>query len=1128
MAEDAGSIYSEIRIELSKLTSDIKSVNTAFDKLVKTNDTQSEKVKKSWTSKLKDINLAGVAAFAAIAIAVKKAVESFGNFDEAMVSVQAESKGTTADLQALEEAALSMGSSTEFSAKQAADALTLFAKKGFDAAESIKLLESADLLAEATNSELNASAKILAETLKRLGLEAEDSGRLADVFAGSQIPMEQLSQSLTYISPLMKGFNMSLEESVAIMKILNESGMGQLAAPAIRLSLSMLGKETDGLTKKLAKYGLTYKDVNPATNSFAQIIGNLGRAGLKTSDILNIFGNRAGPVMATLLEKGQSAVEDYTDALSRSGIAAEKKAITDNTLNDELKTLTNAFEVAGIKIVKEFETPIRSVVQFVTKLINGFSNLPQPLKIFIGVLAGGIPIIMGVVGAVAVLGSIIGTIAGPITLVVAGIAALAAGISWLVGQSDRGSISLETLTKNLADINKEIEKATNIGKAADSIGKLTDEYENLKKKTNLTQKEQDRLKQIIKEITDIAPSAATAWDDMGNAIEISGGKARIAANEMKNLQKATLEEQLSKLKLQEALFKETVRRDKEEVERIQKDRSRLAGEGLIAQQRIALINKFQSELERSTSKGGSTIEERFVSIIHKMSDEFKKVGINTDIGFTDAQAAITYFTDLLNSAENKLKELRGATEKETKVEINYKKAKEALDQINELQKKIKDLQDGKSIEIPINDDKTEKSTKTFLKASKAQIETLNKLIEAKKKHIETDKNVIKSIDDLIIEIESQSASEIRLLEIERDRRIKESQMSGASQALIQAEIDKINELYKIKIQAAKDKTAIDTQTEYDNKLKELNKTTDDNIDAEQEKALAIVRGSTASKDAVNSAIVAINNFYDALKDKKATDDTKKMFDDLKKIAEDFAFSIGGSLTQLFSSITDARIEELDRQMQAELDAAGLSEQTTKEKAQKDYDLALQSGNQETIIEKKRALDKATIEEEYQKKKAQLQYKGELATWTITLLQTVAEGARAVVHGLMMQPFIPVGIAAGATAGTLAGIQIAAVNKAKPQPPKLATGGIVLPVTGGRTTIQAENDYPELDINAGPEGAPLLNVFANRIADIVAKKQSIVNLANYNIIDGLELSRNVVKHINAGNTPPINRNKVTKK
>jgi hypothetical protein len=56
MPENAGTIYSEVRVALDKLTGDIKSVQTSFDQLAQTNKKQTQEFKKSWEDSFKSIS----------------------------------------------------------------------------------------------------------------------------------------------------------------------------------------------------------------------------------------------------------------------------------------------------------------------------------------------------------------------------------------------------------------------------------------------------------------------------------------------------------------------------------------------------------------------------------------------------------------------------------------------------------------------------------------------------------------------------------------------------------------------------------------------------------------------------------------------------------------------------------------------------------------------------------------------------------------------------------------------------------------------------------------------------------------------------------------------------------------
>jgi hypothetical protein len=83
--------------------------------------------------------------------------------------------------------------------------------------------------------------------------------------------------------------------------------------------------------------------------------------------------------------------------------------------------------------------------------------------------------------------------------------------------------------------------------------------------------------------------------------------------------------------------------------------------------------------------------------------------------------------------------------------------------------------------------------------------------------------------------------------------------------------------------------------------------------------------------------------------------------------------------------------------------------------------------------------KKELEEEQQKEEARIRYRAELAAWRAQLVRAIATGAEAILSGFATQPFIPAGLAAGALASVLTGLQIATIRQQKPEPPSFAEG-----------------------------------------------------------------------------------------
>ena len=248
--------------------------------------------------------------------------------------------------------------------------------------------------------------------------------------------------------------------------------------------------------------------------------------------------------------------------------------------------------------------------------------------------------------------------------------------------------------------------------------------------------------------------------------------------------------------------------------------------------------------------------------------------------------------------------------------------------------------------------------------------------------------------------------------------------------------------------------------------------------------------------------------------KNANKNTDEFFDNLKddiieaaRIAEELA----NALISFSRASTDAKLEDLDRQLQAELEAKGLLEETEIERLQREYDEAKKTGDQELIDEKKKALDRAKIEEEYEKKKAQIQYKAAENEWFLKLLSATASAAQSILTASASAPWpynlVPIGFATG-----IGGVQVATVAASKPKPPAFQFGGIVpgnssagdtVPImaTAGEGVFNKAQQQKLFDIangNTAPGGG-LVKVIVPVNLDGVQVAEIVANVFNSGVV-----------------------------
>jgi len=496
MAVDAGTIYSDVRIQLEKLKGDINKVTAEYDKMGQgitksTKDTET-KTKKSFS----EINLAGVAALAGITVAIKSSINSFASFEQSLANVQSVARGTPAEFAALEEAAASAGETTRFTASQAADALYALASAGLDSKESIAALDGVLDLAAATQSDLAFTSQTLTAAVSQFSLEAEESSRVANVFsaaiANSQANMEKLSAAFRQVGPVAGSLGLSIEETTGALQALFNAGFrGEQAGTVLRNVLSQLADTTGPVSKKLQELGLDLEKLNPTSNSLIDVIGTLSEANLTAGEAISAFGTEAGPGLLTLLEAGRSGIQEYTDAVTGTNAAAEAAQIQMDTLQGSLDQLKSVAEAVSISFVKEFAPALRTGVDIITAFMRGVNSLPGPIKVFIGALAIGVPVVMAASTAVTLLGGAFAFLLGPVGLVIAGVAAVVAAVSGISGAIKKARI--EDITEQFGDLATEldisIERMDELVRTAEKLGAKGEDVKPLVREINALQHE---------------------------------------------------------------------------------------------------------------------------------------------------------------------------------------------------------------------------------------------------------------------------------------------------------------------------------------------------------------------------------------------------------------------------------------------------------------------------------------------------------------------------------------------------------------------------------------------------------------------------------------------------------------
>lgn len=432
-------------------------------------------------------NLASTAVTAAVGgikDAASAVVEIGSAFETSMSKVSALSGATGDDLAALEAKARELGSTTTFSASQAADALGYMALAGWDTQAMLAGVGPVLSLAQAGELDLAAASDLVTDYLSAFNMTAEDTSRMVDVLAYAQAnantTVDGLGQAFKNCAANCNAAGMDVETtSAAIAMMANQGLKGSEAGTALNAVMrDMTSRMEDGAIK-IGDATVAVMDAQGNYRDFADILADVEAAtdGMgdaeKAAALQSTFTADSIKGLNLMLNAGAGELSSFRDDLYGCAGAAEDaaKAMTDN-LQGDLAGMGSAFEELALKIYDGVQEPLRGAVQFVTgSVVPALTFLVEHVD-YVAVALGGVAAAVAamnfgkVASALSAVPKLLaGFTGGPILLVVGALTALAAGAKWAYDNVQPFREAVDTLAATLQDALGPV-----VDRAADAIG----------------------------------------------------------------------------------------------------------------------------------------------------------------------------------------------------------------------------------------------------------------------------------------------------------------------------------------------------------------------------------------------------------------------------------------------------------------------------------------------------------------------------------------------------------------------------------------------------------------------------------------------------------------------------------
>ena len=286
--------------------------------------------------------------------------------------------GTTRDgMKALTDSALSLGRSTEYTARQVTELQTELAKLGFGQGSIIAMQKSVLQFATAVGANLADAAAVAGSSLRAFNLTSADTddvlATLAVATNNSALSFDRIKDSIGTVFPVANAFGLSVKDTTALLGALANAGFdASSAATATRNIILKLADANGKLAKAMGGPAKTFDEIINGLIS-------LRNAGTDLNAALELTDKRSVAAFSALLSGAESArelrqsLEDVGGELDR--ISRERL----NTVEGSTKLLKSAWE--GLTLAfQNSNGAIKGTIDQLTVLIGKVQALLFPTE----------------------------------------------------------------------------------------------------------------------------------------------------------------------------------------------------------------------------------------------------------------------------------------------------------------------------------------------------------------------------------------------------------------------------------------------------------------------------------------------------------------------------------------------------------------------------------------------------------------------------------------------------------------------------------------------------------------------------------------------------------------------------
>lgn len=399
-----GSVSAAMQERIASLQQRINSLTERRSQIL---DAQARKEKTGAAFDSSKSKLGGAVAATAVAAApVAGMVATAANFEQAMSKVQAITNSSNADMERLTATAQQLGASTQFSASQAAEAMSYLGMAGWKTDQIISGMPGLLDLAAASGEDLASVADIVSDDLTAFGMSADQASHMADVMAATSTNantnVAMMGETFKYVGSLAGALGYSLEDvSVATGIMANAGIKGEQAGTSLRAIMTRLVSPTKESGTAMDQLGITMTNADGTMKPFMQTMKELRAAfsGMteeeKAQYASSLAGQEAMSGFLSIVNASDSDFETLVNAVNNAdGAASQMAATMQNNAKGGAIQLQSAIEGLSISVGSIFLPVLAQMAQGLAGIVGDMAKWAQTHQ-------GVVIALMAVAGAIA-------------------------------------------------------------------------------------------------------------------------------------------------------------------------------------------------------------------------------------------------------------------------------------------------------------------------------------------------------------------------------------------------------------------------------------------------------------------------------------------------------------------------------------------------------------------------------------------------------------------------------------------------------------------------------------------------------------------------------------------------------